>query len=193
MEQHSRSVSAGSTNAQLISVDAVSPASVWAVGIARFGFADRGWLVHWNGTNWNTVAVFDDPQVPEYGIGSVESIGVVSDNDLWIVGSQSGGRSWTLHWDGTSLTTIPSPNADMGGNALKDISIINSNNIWAVGSFMVIRWNGIQWQIVPGNLTRGMHLSGVAAVSPNEVWAVGTTTSCGPFKGCSSSDCDHPL
>ncbi|CAN5855750.1 hypothetical protein BH20ACI4_BH20ACI4_27790 [soil metagenome] len=178
---------------ELISVDAARGSNnVWALGRARFptgpfGYKDRGWLLRWDGTSWTTVTFFDDPVSPQFGISSVKSIAVVNDNDLWIVGSRFGGASWTLHWDGISLTTIPSPNID-SGNSLKDISVINSNDIWAVGSFIVIRWNGTEWQIVPGNLPRSMHLGGVAAVSPTEVWAVGTTTTCGPFMGCSSFD-----
>lgn len=182
------------TDGELISVDAAAGSNnVWAVGVTRrptgpFGYSEKGWLIRWDGTNWNTVTEFEDPVSPQFGIGVVKSIGVVSDNNVWIVGARIGGASWTLNYNGTNLTTIPSPNADMGGNKLNDISIISADDIWAVGSFMVIRWNGTEWRIVPGNLPRGMHLSGVAAVSPNEVWAVGGTTTCGPFMGCSSSD-----
>ena len=177
----------GSSFAQLNSVDAASSTSVWAVGTARFGFTDRGWLIHWDGTNWTTVAIFNDPIYPDYGVGTVKSISVLSDNDFWVVGGRIGGKSWTLHWNGKSLTTIPSPNADEGGNALNDVSAISSNDVWAVGSFMAIRWNGTEWQIVPGDIPRYVHMKSIAAVSSNEIWAVGTVTTCGPFEGCSGS------
>jgi hypothetical protein len=177
----------GASSAQLYSVDAVSLTSIWAVGTARFGFTDRGWLVHWDGASWATVAVFNDPVYPEYGVSTVKSISVLSDSDFWVVGGRIGGKSWTLHWDGNDLTTIPSPNADEGGNALNDVSVISANDVWAVGSFMAIRWNGTEWQIVPGQIPRYVHIRSVAAVSSNEIWAVGGVTTCGPFEGCSGS------
>ncbi|MEO6589049.1 MAG: LamG domain-containing protein [Pyrinomonadaceae bacterium] len=175
------------------SVDAAPDSNnVWAVGTVRIMFSqsayrDDGWLLRWDGTQWTTAAIFEDPVYPDYGIGTVKSVSVVNDNDLWVVGGRIGGKSLTLHWDGKSLTTIPSPNADQGGNALNDVSVISSNDVWAVGSFMAIRWNGTEWQIVPGAIPRYVHMNSVSAVSSNEVWVVGGVTSCGPFEGCSGS------
>ena len=183
----------GFVQGQLVSVDAAAGSTnVWALGTLRAtapGGYDRGWLIRWDGTQWNTVAVFADPAYPEYGIGTVKSLGVVSDSEVWIVGSRIGGNSWTLRWDGSSLSTIPSPNADMGGNGLSDISVVAADQIYAVGSFMAIRWNGSQWQILEGgNLLRNYHLGSVSAVSASEVWIVGRGSFCGPFQGCSSVD-----
>src|SRR5207253_734058 len=65
-----------------------------------------------------------------------------------------------------------------------------SNDVWAVGenglvgssssTTLIEHWDGTQWSIVPSqNAGTGINdLGGVAAVSANDIWAVGTT---GPF------------
>lgn len=182
-------IPAGMVNARLYAIDASSPTNVWAIGTVAPGIGssnEKAWFLRWDGVQWNTVAVVSDPVYPQYGIGSVTSITVISETDVWVVGARSGGYSWTLHWDGTSVQTVPSPNLD-NGNKLNDIDAINSNDIWAVGSFMVIRWNGTEWLPVP-NAPRYAHFSSVAAIAPNDVWATATFTTCGPFGGCSSYD-----
>lgn len=138
--------------------------------------------MRWDDAIWNIVAVVGDPAIPQGGIGSVNSITVISETDVWIVGSRLGGQSWTLRWDGTALQTVPSP-----GGRLFDVDPINANDIWAVGSFTVIRWNGTAWLPVP-NAPSGAHFSSVAAIAPNDVWATATLTTCGPFSGCSAID-----
>ncbi len=176
----------GFSNGTLVAVDATSPTNVWAVGTVGSNFSLRVVLLRWNGAGWNIAAVVSDPTYPEYGISTIKSITVISENDVWLVGSQSGGYSWTLHWDGSSLQTVPSPNLD-NGNDLADIDAINANDIWAVGAYMVIRWNGTAWLPVP-NAPRSTYFRSVAAIAPNDVWAAGTITTCGPFEGCSSRD-----
>lgn len=184
---------AGYSSGKILSIDAVPGSNnIWAVGTARMTFGstgnrDDGWLLRWDGTEWTTAATFGDPEIPQYGVATVSSISVISDNDLWVVGGIYGNRSWTLHWDGKALTTIPSPNADEGGNILKDVSAISSNEVYAVGSFMAIRWNGTEWQIIPGSIPRSVHMNSVAAVSSNEIWVTGGTTNCPPIGGCSGS------
>ena len=178
----------GTGSSVLVAVDATSPTNVWAVGTIRPAgqFHDGVWLLRWDGAQWNTVAIVFDPVYPTHGIGVVKSLTVISETDVWIVGARIGGYSWTLHWDGISLQTVPSPNLD-NGNSLADVDALNSNDVWAVGSFMVIRYNGTEWLPVP-NAPRHVHFSSVEVISPNDVWATGTSTTCGPFSGCSSSD-----
>lgn len=73
-------------------------------------------------------------------------------------------------------------------NSLSDVTIVSSNNAWAVGnmtsSHLVARistpfiehWNGQSWSMVSSpNITNG-ELLAVAAVSANDVWAVGRST-----------------
>lgn len=178
---------AGTTSARLVSVDASSSTNVWAIGTVKAtGQPERVWFLRWDGTQWNTVALVSDPVSPQYGIAAIKSVTVISETDVWAVGARYGG-SWTLHWDGTSVQTVASPNLNSNGNGLFDVDAINSNDIWAVGNFIVIRWNGTAWLPVP-NAPRDAHFSSVAAIAPNDVWATATLTTCGPFQGCSSYD-----
>ena len=176
---------ANAVSYKLLAVDASNSTNVWAVGEARVGsFTDFVFFVRWNGASWNLVQVVADPLYPEYSVAGIKSIKVLSENDIWAVGQRAGGYSWTLHWDGASFATVPSPNID-NFNQLQDVDATAPNDVWAVGSFIVIRWNGTEWQVVP-NAPRSAHLKSVAVVAPNDVWAAGIVTVCGPFEGCSS-------
>ena len=67
---------------------------------------------------------------------------------------------------------------------LFDVGAVSASNVWAVGvnyntdgvqRTLVERWDGVQWSVVP-SANRGSDnnvLNGVAAVSANDVWAVG--------------------
>ncbi len=94
--------------------------------------------------------------------------GCVPGNDLLL---REGGSGW-------SEVPAPSP----GGQAsLVAVSADSASDAWAVGSWaggeknLYLRWNGSAWKQVPGpgNST----LTGVAAVSPTDVLAVGYATS----------------
>ena len=83
-------------------------------------------------------------------------------------------------------SVVPSANATTD-DYLHATSAISSNNVWAVGDYittnsksgvaqtMIEHWNGTQWSIVPSpNVGTGdNHLYGVAAISAQNVWAVG--------------------
>lgn len=175
----------GAPTARLIAVDATSSTNVWAVGSDNRYFSEKVSLLRWNGTQWNIVALVSDPVSPTFGIGRVDSITVISENDVWIVGQRLGGSSWTLHWDGTSLQTVPSPNLD-NFNQLYDVDAISANDIWAVGYAIVIRWNGTEWLPVL-SAPRSAQYQSVAAISPNDVWTIAGYTICPPIGGCVSS------
>jgi len=100
-----------------------------------------------------------------------------------------GGASATLteHWNGAawSVVSSPVPNGS-ASSALNAVSAASSTNVWAVGysqdaSFvrktLVERWNGKRWQIVasPNPSPYENRLTGVAALSPTDVWAVGAS------------------
>src|SRR5207244_3460984 len=100
----------------------------------------------------------------------------VSANDIWAVGYSS-----ILHWDGTSWAVVPSPNVGI----LFGVAAVSANDVWAVGYYhrsgiaqaltLVEHWDGSRWSVVPSpNVdTTDNILFGVAAVSANDVWAVG--------------------
>ncbi len=90
---------------------------------------------------------------------------------------------------------VPSPNEQasdgLDDDLLYSISGTSSNDIWAVGydccvphgsqgydTALIEHWNGAAWSIVPNpkNEPADTQLRGVAAISSNDVWAVGWTT-----------------
>jgi hypothetical protein len=136
------------------------------------------------------------PLVPSPNVGSRDTLGGVtalSPTDAWAVGSffdasSSQVKTLTEHWDGASWTIVPSPNAD-GPSTLGAIDALSANDAWAVGGFvadpfseggtrtLTEHWNGTDWQVVPSpnaGLEGGNGgLSGVLALAPDDVWAVG--------------------
>jgi len=126
--------------------------------------------------------------------GSTQVFGsnAVSPNNVWAVGASGSfptRRTFVQHWDGSSWSTVPSPNSGAGDNVLTSVSASNSNDAWAVGytcgdpancntsyRALAMRWNGSSWSVVPTpNVgTFGTFFNSVAALSPNNVWAVGS-------------------
>jgi hypothetical protein len=58
---------------------------------------------------------------------------VVSANDVWAVGA-AGGNALVEHWDGTSWSTISSPNPGTASNALFGVTSLSDGTVVAVGS-----------------------------------------------------------
>src|SRR5205823_370240 len=112
-------------------------------------------------------------------------------NDVWAVGTTqlSNGNFGTLteHWNGTKWSIVPSPNNSFYTfNELLAVSAISTSNVWAVGDIagpdpdsdtftLIEHWNGSQWSAVSSPpLPNTIGLVGVAAVSANNAWAVGS-------------------
>jgi len=80
---------------------------------------------------------------------------------------------------------VSSPNGPRGINELHGVSALTENDVWAVGVSedterlhaitLVEHWNGTQWSVVPSPNPSSTQnaLNAVAAVSANDVWAVG--------------------
>jgi hypothetical protein len=142
------------------------------------------------------------PSVPTLGsgrAGTLLSVSADSVSDAWAVGYIGSSmmmfppdQALALHWNGTAWTKVatPNPGGTQGINALASVSALSENDAWAVGSSwdsttsiwdtLVLHWNGTAWTKVaspnPGGSAtqgRGSFLSGVSAVSANDVWAVG--------------------
>jgi hypothetical protein len=141
------------------------------------------------------------PVVPSPNIGSgdntLEGVTALSPTDAWAVGrffdtASSQTKTLTQHWDGAAWTIVPSPNVGSGGiSVLEAVDATSATDAWAVGHFtvegsgegtgrtLVERWDGSEWQVVPSpnaGLEEGGNgtLSGVLALAPDDVWAVGS-------------------
>jgi hypothetical protein len=168
------------TNHYLYDVDALAADEIWAVGHyydLNGGTPDTTLAMRWNGTQWEIL-----PTPPEGGY--LNGVDALSPNDVWAVGHcpDCGMTSLTLHWDGVQWTRIPSPSPP-GHVELHDVVALAPNNVWAVGandgfhSTVAMQWDGNAWTIVPtpngGQFGDDNVLTGITAVSPNDMWAVG--------------------
>lgn len=178
----------------LAGVAAVSSKDIWAVGEAYDSGNGPSLIEHWNGQVWSIVS---SPNAPSFAYASLTSVTALSAKDVWAVGysannndNPSGGgfvSEPTLieHWDGIAWNIVPSPNSPFKYNQLKSVIAVKANDIWAVGasfdSFygvshtLIEHWNGQKWSIVssPSPESKSMTLSGITAVSENDIWAVG--------------------
>lgn len=132
---------------------------------------------------------------PEQGHGASQSllsgISVTSSRDVWAVGEYDvPGRpavTLTEHWDGTRWKRIPSPNAAKNtGSSLAAVETVSRDDVWAVGAGygdspgsepLIEHWNGKAWKVVAPGPVPDSHvtrLNAITAISPTDVWAVGT-------------------
>jgi uncharacterized protein (TIGR03118 family) len=164
-----------SFHGQLQGVAGAASDDVWAVGVNLSSSSSGGPLVeHWDGTSWSVVSnpVFT-------GVG-VAAISAHARNDVWIVGN-NGGNAGVEHWDGTSWSTVSSP--AFTGVSLNAVSADASNDVWAVGDAStifgapfsgpaVLHFDGTSWNLIIPNTPPDF--TAVTALSPTNVWAVGT-------------------
>jgi hypothetical protein len=166
---------------ELNGISAVSSDDVWAVGSAESGTT---LIEHWNGTSWSIV-----PSPGVSGSGRLTGLAVVSASDVWAVGYATG-NTLIEHWNGRAWSVVPSPNPGPRGNALIGVIAVSASDIWAVGNQqfpagdgvcarpLTEHWDGRSWSVVSSPTITGVCpiLSGVAAVSSTDVWAVGQGT-----------------
>ncbi len=172
---------------RLYSVDAVSANDVWALGTEYHNGNQESIVHHWDGISWSRVPSANDGPFVQEWLG----IKARAADDIWAVGYHNevfgvNQRYQTsiMHYDGTSWSVIPSPDVNQESNYLWDVVAIAKDNAYAVGFFdtgvayqtMIQHWDGNTWSIVPGTPNRSdfwNSIYGVAAVSSNDVWAVG--------------------
>ncbi len=97
------------------------------------------------------------------------AVAATSTSDAWAVGFQNDNnlndsRTLTQHWNGTTWTTVVSPNPGSTsactnfntGNVLTAVATVSTNDVWAVGYFfsctsllkpMALHWNGVQLEL----------------------------------------------
>jgi hypothetical protein len=177
-----------SKNSSLRSVAAVSSHDVWAIGYYYDTQAQtyNALIEHWNGAKWKIVP---SPNPSKNGLNAVAADRAT---DAWAVGftnTGTGGGILTEHWNGSKWSVVPSPNpTGTTSSGLFAVTVLSPNNAWAVGAYstssdmltLIEHWNGHQWSIVKSpNRPSAPHtrnqLSGIAAVSANNIWAAGTS------------------
>lgn len=139
-------------------------------------------------------------QAAQFNPGT-DAVSFDSPNDGWVVyrgnPSPSTSDDWaasssvTAHWNGTRWTLLPqAPMTDPANTlgVLGGVAALSPTNAWAVGAAdepalsgyysggLIEHWNGVSWSVVPNPLSaQPTFLDAVTAISPTDIWAVGTT------------------
>ncbi|MFI6097794.1 hypothetical protein ACIA8G_19725 [Lentzea sp. NPDC051213] len=160
-------------------VEARSSSDIWIIGAAS---------AHWDGAAWTQYPLGSTPA------GRMVPDAIASSGDkVWIAGRQTtrsikDGVPAVQTWNGTGwqFESLPA----LGIGELTGLAVVGPNDVWATGSLFVdggaqrpltLHWDGTSWQHVstPTVPDRPTWLSGVTAVGPNDVWAVGGSYSDG--------------
>jgi hypothetical protein len=145
------------SQSSLVSVAAISPNDVWAVG-ARSGSIPPGVSVartlveHWDGHRWRVV-----PSPNQHGSGQLTSLAVLASRDVWAAGgSHSGGEeapdeALVEHWQGSRWVIVHVPYAGRVGYT-GDLAATSSSSVWVDAydghNLDIARWDGHHWRAI---------------------------------------------
>lgn len=159
-----------SPNSGLSAVEAVTADDVWAAGTS---------IDHWDGTKWS---------VQQPLTGTLTAIDALNADDIWAVGAYTDTyqQSLIMHWDGSTWTNFQPPYFYNAPNHLSDVTVLAPDNAWAVGGYtegsilrpFAAHWDGAFWAgvpVYPPYSGEDADLSGIVALAPNSLWAVGYT------------------
>jgi hypothetical protein len=166
---------------ELRSVTAVAANNVWAAGV---GGGSSGDLVeHWNGATWSIVS---SPAFSSTDTG-LRGISADASNDVWAVGFNSAGTAAILHFNGTTWSRVASPGFGQGYSRPEAVTALSPTDVWLAGTAkqgnrccpfgLIEHFDGTSWsEVRPPNPNPGssQYFTGIAAVSANDIWAVGT-------------------
>lgn len=126
----------------------------------------------------------------------VRDIDAISPDDVWAVGnylnSASHSFAFSLHWDGSTWTEIPTPSptdcVPCTNVFLWAVDALGPNDVWACGDkfvqgpagfqgshMLVMHWDGSSWTVMDTPIFDGGGdiLLGVTAIAPDDVWFFG--------------------
>jgi hypothetical protein len=202
------------SSSELVEVAARSANDIWAVG--RYSDASRTLIQHWDGTSWRSFPSPSNEENYNFlnGVaaapgGNMMAVGTYTDyNFSSTLAMRYPGAGCLSPTPTTMPTSTPVPSCgpawrvapNPGDGEMMDISIISANDIWAVGYHSAetstggaertytMHWDGANWSVIssPNASTYDNRLNAVAAISPNDVWAVGSYKT-------SSADQTRPL
>jgi hypothetical protein len=163
-------------SAFLNGVAALAQSDVWAVGQV----GTRPLVEHWDGRAWHVVGIRRE--------GALYAVDGASPSNVWAVGAQGlqGSVNFisglVLHWNGRRWQEVQTPSRDDGdlgyetSQEFSKIDVVSTTEAWAIHDGVVRgdiqRWNGSQWRMVHVFPAKSI-LADVAAVSSQDVWAVG--------------------
>jgi uncharacterized repeat protein (TIGR01451 family) len=174
--------------AQLVSVAAVSPTDVWAVGNYYLDGStltpEVGTLTeHWDGSSWTIVPSPNGGTAYRDG-NRLTGVAAIATDDVWAVGTSvisaasSPNATLTEHWDGAAWAVVPSPTDPSG--SLWAVTGTSPTSVVAVGdsssATLIKQWDGTAWTVASSaNWSGGEnHLYSVDSLLDGTAWAVGS-------------------
>lgn len=157
----------------LSGVAVLSRSMAWAVGVRGKNQTSHPLIERWNRSGWAVV-----PGPSTTGGSSLQGVAVLSPTSAWAVGSDGKGQPLIERWDGSSWKVAAAPNLR---GSLASVAVSAANEAWAVGSRsngkpLAEHWDGSAWTVVASPpAAGGSSLRGVTAISPTDVWAVGSS------------------
>jgi hypothetical protein len=184
----------GGVDNYLFSVACASPSDCWAVGHSSNAAADpsqfdQNLILHWNGSVWLPSAAPLD-QGSTYA-NDLAGVACESGSECWAVGSMQpagSGRPLIVRWDGTSWTSVATPDVSAKpSNFLDGVTCVSESDCWAVGfdfygvvaRSLTMHWDGTSWGIIDSPntaLDRNNYLGDVTCLSTSDCWTVGLST-----------------
>lgn len=170
-------------------------------------------IEHWNGKQWSVipspnpgsmpfqVSAFSS-QVIKISENFLDGVSAIAADDVWAVGGTTDSNTGTgppliEHWNGSIWSVVPNPElffGDLNSGYLNAVGGTSANDVWAVGASglahsysqpLIEHWNGTQWSLIPALEAVGDRdfLSGIAAVSANDIWVAGSSPRTYPQQG----------
>lgn len=164
--------------ASLMGVEAISRRNVWAVGAA----GSSSLVERWNGKRWKVVS---HPSMGGTGSWLKNISRVPGTRDLWMVGGYTDGPYHPgvlyRHAGAWEAPAVPDPGSgsaeDIAASGPDDAWIVGYRNLGGANPTWTSHWNGSSWTTMPSpspsGISPGNALYGVAAVSPDKVYAAG--------------------
>ena len=168
---------------ELLGIDAVATDDVWAVGFQRGstpGGDPRPLVLHLAGDAWHVV-VTPTLSGPNASLLDVRAIAA---DDVWGVGnrqpplaSQLGDRTLIEHWDGSSWSVVPSPEADDQNHGLTTVDGSGPTDVWAGGSIggfapLLEHWDGTTWSLTDIGIPDAQAVNDLEVVNGHDIWAL---------------------
>jgi len=169
---------------ELLGVDAAAPDDVWAVGFQRGstpGGDPQPLVMHFDGEAWHVVPT---PTLAGPN-ASLLDVRALAADDVWAVGSRQppltselGDRTLIEHWDGSSWTVVPSPEADDQNHGLTTVDGAGPADVWAGGSIggylpLLEHWDGTAWTLTDTGLTDDPQaVNDLEVVNDHDIWAL---------------------
>ncbi len=173
---------------ELLATSAVSANDIWTVGEYQKGSNPiKSLIEHWDGTSWQIIS---SPNVA--GKDTIlNAVSADSPQDVWATGyselNLGDYQTLTEHWNGSKWSIVASPNVGSVGDILSGVVAVTPGDAWVVGDAtvnfsssqtLIEHWDGTQWSVVssPSIDSLENQLSSVAAISAQDIWAVGSAT-----------------